>query len=118
MKNLILSGLILVFFASCSTQKQVAAIDNKPLKEVIAQPDVVLVDVRIPEQYKEATAKNAVNIPLAEIEKNMDFFKKQKKVVVFCNKGVQASKAFEILKKKGVNVVNGNTWKEVKELQD
>lgn len=118
MKNLIVSGLMLMFLASCSSQKQVSVAENKPLKEVITEPDVVLVDVRIPEQYKEATADNAINIPLAEIENNMDFFKKQKKVVVFCNKGVQADQAVEILKKNGVNVVDGTTWKNVKALQN
>ncbi len=77
-----------------------------------------MVDVRIPEQYKEGTADNAVNIPLAEIENNIDFLKKQKNVVVFCNRGIQADKAIEILKKNGVeHVYDGTTWKNVKAIQ-
>lgn len=119
MKKIWIAATLAVMTVSCGSQKQVSVEDKKPLAEVISEPDVVLVDVRIPEEYNEATAHNAVNIPLAEIENNIDFFKKQKKVVVFCNRGIQADKAIEILKKNGVeNVVDGTTWKNVKALQD
>lgn len=80
-------------------------------------PDVVLVDVRVPEQYAEGTAKNAVNIPLAELSKNAESLK-GKKVVVFCNKGIQADQALEILKKEDVEAYDGTTWKNVKAIQD
>lgn len=119
MKKIWIAAALAVMTVSCGSQKQVSVVDKKPLAEVISEPDVVLVDVRIPEEHNEATAHNAVNIPLAEIENNIDFFKKQKKVVVFCNRGIQADKAIEILKKNGVeNVVDGTTWKNVKALQD
>ena len=43
---------------------------------------------------------------------------KGKKVVVFCNKGVQADQAMEILKKNGVEAYDGTSWKNVKAIQD
>lgn len=45
------------------------------IKEVVTSPDVTLVDVRIPEQYAVGTAKNAINIPLAEIQNNIEILK-------------------------------------------
>lgn len=77
-----------------------------------------LVDVRSPEQFKASPVKNAVNIPLAEIENNLDFFRKQNQSVLFCNTGRQSGEAYEILQKNGIkNIYNANTWKNVYTMQ-
>ncbi|WP_449400193.1 hypothetical protein [Chryseobacterium wanjuense] len=39
-------------------------------------------------------------------------------MVVFCNKGIQADEAVQILKKNGVEVYDGTSWKNVKAIQD
>lgn len=101
---------------SCKTNST-AAIPRTNLRKVVNSSDVTLVDVRIPEQYHAGTAKDAVNIPLAEIQNNIDALK-GKKVVVFCNKGIQADQAMEILKKNGVEAYDGTSWKNVKAIQD
>ncbi len=101
---------------SCKTADTTATL--KPnIKEVVNSGDATLVDVRIPEQYQAGTAKGAINIPLAEIQNNIDSLK-GKRVVVFCNKGIQADQAMEILKKNGVEAYDGTTWKNVKAIQD
>lgn len=113
------SGLILVLtfmLSSCKTSPT-TAIPTASIKEVVNSSEVTLVDVRIPEQYAAGTAKNAINIPLAEIQNNIETLK-GKKVVVFCNKGIQADQAMEILKKNGVEAYDGTTWKNVKAIQD
>lgn len=109
--------LIISFIVfSCKTQN--TAVNQKvDLIEVLKSPDVTLVDVRIPEQFAEATAENAINIPLAEIE-NRSSELKGKKVVVFCNKGIQADQAVEILKKNGVEVYDGTSLQNVKAIQN
>lgn len=113
------SGLLLglaFMLSNCKTSPSaVNQISN--IKDVVNSSDVMLVDVRIPEQYAAGTAKNAVNIPLAEIQDNIETLK-GKKVVVFCNKGIQADQAMEILKKNGVEAYDGTTWKNVKAIQD
>jgi rhodanese-related sulfurtransferase len=112
-------GLFLTSFlvlSACGTVKT-AEVSKVNMKEVVNSSDVTLVDVRIPEQYAEETAKDAINIPLAEIHDNIETLK-GKKVVVFCNKGMQADQAFEILKKSGVEVYDGTTWKNVKAIQE
>lgn len=114
-----IGALILISVFALNSCKTKAVSENTiktNIKEVVKSSDVVLVDVRIPEQYSEATAKDAVNIPLAELQNNIENLK-GKKVVVFCNKGIQADQAVEILKKNGVEVYDGTTWKNVKAIQ-
>jgi len=112
-------GLVLAmaFMLSACKTSHTAFTPKANIKEVVNSSDVTLVDVRIPEQYTAGTAKNAVNIPLAELQNNIETLK-GKKVVVFCNKGVQADQAMEILKKKGVEAYDGTSWKNVKAIQD
>ncbi len=112
-------GLVLAMAFTLSTCKtnHTTVTPKANIKEVVNSSDVTLVDVRIPEQYSAGTAKNAINIPLAEIQSNIEPLK-GKKVVVFCNKGVQADQAMEILKKNGVEAYDGTSWKNVKAIQD
>lgn len=107
------SALVLT---ACKTAGS-ATLPKADIKEMVNSSDVTLVDVRIPEQYEAGTAKGAVNIPLAEIQNNIGSLK-GKKVVVFCNKGIQADQAMEILKKNGVDAYDGTSWKNVKAIQD
>ena len=73
-----------------------------------------MVDVRIPEQFSEKTVEGAINIPLAKIEENLDFLRKQKNIVLFCNSGRQSAEAIEILKKNGItNVYNAKNVQNV-----
>ncbi|MCJ7933817.1 MAG: rhodanese-like domain-containing protein [Chryseobacterium sp.] len=102
--------------SACKTAK-IAEAPKANIKEIVKSPDVTLVDVRIPEQYAAGTAKNAINIPLAEIQHTIETLK-GKKVVVFCNKGIQADQAMEILKKNGVDAYDGTSWKNVTAIQN
>lgn len=102
--------------SACKTT-QTADISKINIKQVVTSPDVTLVDVRIPEQYTAGTAKGAINIPLAELQNNIGTLK-GKKVVVFCNKGIQADQAMEILKKNGLEAYDGTSWKNVKAIQN
>lgn len=112
-------GIALISTLALNSCKTIHSIDTPKtnIKEVVTSSDVTLVDVRIPEQYAAGTAKNAINIPLAEIQNNIETLK-GKKVVVFCNKGIQADQAMEILKKSGVEAYDGTSWKNVKGIQD
>ena len=108
--------IVVITLNACKTNNTAIA-PKADIKEIVNSSDVTLVDVRIPEQYAAGTAKNAVNIPLAEIQNNIETLK-GKKVVVFCNKGIQADQAMEILKKNGVETYDGTSWKNVKAIQD
>ncbi|TZF93092.1 rhodanese-like domain-containing protein [Chryseobacterium panacisoli] len=112
-------GLVLAIaftLTACKTS-HTAVTPKANIREIVNSSDVTLVDVRIPEQYAAGTAKNAINLPLAELQNNIETLK-GKKVVVFCNKGVQADQAMEILKKNRVEAYDGTSWKNVKAIQD
>lgn len=107
---------IILTLTACKTTST-SLIQKTDIKAVVNSSDVTLVDVRIPEQYEAGTAKGAVNIPLAEIQSNIESLK-GKKVVVFCNKGIQADQAMETLKKNGVEAYDGTSLQNVKAIQN
>ena len=66
--------------------------------------DAIIVDVRTPEEFKESHLKNAVNIPVDEIETRFATEvtnDKSKKIFLYCKSGVRAINAMEKLKSLG-----------------
>lgn len=118
MKNLQLLFAAAMMLLSCTAAKPALTIPCVSIKEIVKNSETTLIDVRVPEQFAEKTAENAVNIPLATMQDSIGFFKKQKNIVVFCNTGKQASEAMDLLKKNGVeNVYYGKTLKNVEAIQ-
>lgn len=118
--KIFLFGIILVAFFSlnaCKTASVPQTNAKTDILELVKDSETVLVDVRIPEQYAEGTADKAINIPLVEIQNKAESLK-GKKVVVFCNKGIQADDAVEILKKNGIEVHDGKTLDNIKAIQN
>ena len=111
---------ILAFLAvSCKTVVSTNETSKIDMVEMVNNPETTIVDVRIPGEFEQKTAKNAVNIPLAEIENNLDFFRNQKQTVLFCNRGIQAQQALDILRKHGIeNVYSGKTVENVSAIQN
>lgn len=73
-----------------------------------------VVDVRTPDEYREGTAKGAVNIPLDEVQNRINEFKGKEQIVVFCRSGARSGQAKNILERNGItNVTNGGTWMDV-----
>lgn len=117
-KNLLIVGAVSFGLWSCKTAVTAPQDSRAEVKEMVTNPEATLVDVRIPAQFAEKTAPGAINIPLASIEENLDFFRKQKQIVVFCNTGRQSSEAMEILKKNGItNVYNAKSLQNIEAIQ-
>lgn len=118
-KQLIILILFFAAISSCRTVNVEEQVSRTEIKQMVTNPETVLVDVRIPEEFAEKTAKGAINIPLATVEQNLDFLKKQKQIIVFCNRGRQSDEAIEILKKNGItNVYSAKTVQNVEAIQD
>ncbi len=118
LKKFFLLSAIVVGLWSCKTATSISEVSRAEVKEMVSNPETTLVDVRINEQFSEKTSPGAVNIPLAKIEENLDFFRNQKQVIIFCNSGKQAAQAVEILKKNGIkNVYDAKTLKNVTAIQ-
>lgn len=63
--------------------------------------DVFLVDVRNAQEFELKTIEGAKNISVEEIRKNPNIIPKDRKVVLFCNRGFQSYVASRILIQKG-----------------
>lgn len=117
-KNILIVGAVSLGLWSCKTALPAPQDSRTDVKEMVNNPEATLVDFRIPAQFAEKTAPGAINIPLAVIEENLDFFRKQKQIVVFCNTGRQSSEAMEILKKNGItNVYNAKSLQNIGAIQ-
>lgn len=68
-----------------------------------AAHDVVLVDVRTPEEYRAGHKEGALNIPVDEVEQLASQLLPDKNAVIllYCRTGKRADKAMETLRKMG-----------------
>src|SRR5690606_7527504 len=83
------------------------------------QNNVVLLDVRTPDEFAEGSVEGAVNIPLSVLEKECSQFKNHENIVVFCRSGARSGNAQIILQQHGFeNVVNGGPWQNVQQALD
>ena len=83
-------------------------IDYNKLQEIINENDnVYLIDVRTEDEFLDKHLKNAINIPLQNIEKNIEKIVKNKNdiIIVYCKYGGRGQKAVNKLIKMGYNNV-------------
>ncbi len=73
-----------------------------------SEDDYLLIDSRTVQEYEKGTIPGAVNYPLDELRKNLnDIIFENKKVIVFCQKGLRGYLAELILRNNGItNVCN------------
>ena len=81
------------------------------LKELIKNPDTLLVDVRSPLEYGAEHILGAQNIPLEEITTRLTEYRSiHKPVVLYCRSGNRSGMAVNILKQNGItDVYNGGS---------
>lgn len=117
--------LFAVYFSSCAVklvqQKPSIYIDVTPVeaqRKIEQNKKVLILDVRTKEEFSEWHLKNAVNIPVQELEGRLDELEKYKdfEIIVYCKGGVRSKMASEILVKNGFKYVYNlsggiNEWK-------
>lgn len=117
MKVIVVTIFSAFLLFSCQVKSPSTVGPRPDMLTLINTPNILLVDVRVPEQFSKNTANGAVNIPLAEISNRIDELK-DKRVILFCNTGKQAGQALELLKKAGLtDVYSGVNVYNVKALQ-
>jgi len=78
------------------------------------QNGAVVVDVRSRAEFQGGHVAGSTNIPLPEIEKNIDKLKAMKKpLVLCCASGARSGQASSFLKSKGFDCENGGGWARV-----
>ena len=73
---------------------------DKHLK--IGTNDIIL-DVRNPDEFKEAHIKGAMNFPLNELSQHIEELKKYDHIYIHCKRGGRAQNAFQFLAGSGLS---------------
>ena len=109
---------MILLAAGCSQSPTGASVDvsvDEALRLWQAK-EAILIDVRMPAEYRDGHIPGVVNIPLAELEKRLGEIPKDKKVVLICRTGNRSAQGTKFLRGKGFdNVFNStggmSTWK-------
>jgi rhodanese-related sulfurtransferase len=122
--TIILTAIILL--AACNTQPAPAGpqstslpadIDVATAASLRGREDVVMLDVRTPEEYAEGHIPGVVLIPLAELPNRLAEVPKDKTLVVTCRSGNRSAQAAQLLRQQGYgdvhNMLGGiGAWQE------
>ena len=88
--------------------------ENK-LQEIINENNYIIVDVRTPDEYNEGHLKDAINIPVDEIEENI--FNKTKTILVYCRSGNRSKTAYNSLTKMGYTAYDMGAYDNITEFE-
>ncbi|AFS77810.1 rhodanese-like domain-containing protein [Gottschalkia acidurici 9a] len=80
---------------------KVSSVTNSELKAKMKINSVNILDVRKPEQFKENHIKDAISIPLEQLEENLDKLNKKDEINIICTTGKRATMASDILARNG-----------------
>lgn len=72
--------------------------------QIIGNDNYWIIDIRDKEQFQEKHVKNAISIPLENIEHGYFWLSPQKEVIVYCERGGSSVIAARILQQKGYKV--------------
>lgn len=93
-----IGGLTLFNRTDSNVDKASKKVDSASL----IAPNAVIYDVRTPEEYAGGHAKDAINLPLQDIEKGtLPSVPKNSPIYVYCRSGNRSSQAVSALKKAG-----------------
>lgn len=77
----------------------------------LVQDKAAIIDVRTKAEYKTGHIKDAINVPLQDLAKEMNTIKKlNRPVITCCASGVRSGMAKKTLEKEGIEVYNGGAW--------
>lgn len=73
--------------------------------------NAIIVDVRTPGEFQQGAIKGSKNMPLQNINNYIVELKKlNRPVITCCASGMRSGSAASILKRNGIEVVNGGGW--------
>ena len=99
---IIISGVLLFFPKVLSRDNKV--LGSKEVTLLINREPSMLVDVRSEADFRAGHITNAINIPLDQIEVQINKItsNSKKNIIVYCQKGVRSAQAFRLLNKLGL----------------
>jgi rhodanese-related sulfurtransferase len=117
--TLLIGALTLSLFVLIFTElrrKSMGLTNVEPPEAVrLINSDATVIDIRSAELFARGHIVNARNIPLSELDANLEKIKKYKSVIAVCDAGVSSSQAVNTLRKAGMDNVYGlrggiNAW--------
>lgn len=95
-----------------STLKKIFGLGSKVNYSELISLGALIVDVRSKGEYDGGHIKGSINIPLDNLQANLNKIKdKNKPVILCCASGMRSGMAKSVLKNKGFeNVYNGGGW--------
>lgn len=77
----------------------------------LREKGAVIIDVRTSAEFKAGHIKDALNVPLDTVSRQLQMIKKiNKPVIAVCRSGSRSGMAVNILKKAGIEAYNGGAW--------
>jgi phage shock protein E len=84
---------------------------KSPDLKTIYQNGAVILDVRMPEEFRAGHIRGAINIPVDQVKQKIpELQKKGKPVITCCRSGVRSGMAKAALEAAGLEVYNGGPW--------
>ena len=88
---------------------------SETVKEFIAK-GAIIIDVRTAGEYGNGRIKGSKNIALDQLGSQVEAIKKlDKPVIVCCQSGMRSAQAASLLKKHGIEVINGGGWQRLEQ---
>jgi rhodanese-related sulfurtransferase len=109
MKNLLTCLLAALGLTTACGQKNYEDVDTEGFAALIAQPEVVVLDVRTSEEYLEGHLAEALLIDVKGddfLDKARKALPKDKTIAIYCRSGRRSAHAAEMLAAEGFKVVN------------
>ena len=85
----------------CSNKYIYNLVPFEQAKEMIENKKVILLDVRTVSEYDLMHIKNAINIPVDEIEKRIFIYEQKTPIMIYCSSGARSKTALQILNSLG-----------------
>lgn len=80
------------------------------LKKIHAD-GALIIDVRMPDEYRSGHIKGSINIPLQSLSREIGLLKKKNKpVITCCLSGGRSSVAKSLMARNGIEAYNGGGW--------
>ncbi|MDW8052562.1 MAG: rhodanese-like domain-containing protein [Armatimonadota bacterium] len=98
---LVLLGLALAGCEVDQQQEKKATVTPREVYEQRENKDVLIIDVRTPEEFRHERIKEAINKPLDEIDKWVKELPKDKKIYFVCRSGNRSAQAQRIAQREG-----------------
>jgi rhodanese-related sulfurtransferase len=77
----------------------------------------IIIDVRTASEYQRDHLKGAIHIPLQQINNEIpNLSAKKRPIIVHCQSGIRSAQAASILKKNGLEAINGGGISKMKKL--